>query len=227
MAWTFIAGFASYFKFFKLQPQKRRNLGAGHSARLQCNQYYPLWWIFHVPMRRYAARMGSMPRREQRERTAREQAEMQPGLDCEACGAITPASCFRYFADRIICAACESQNPQNRVRNVPRETFVACDILINFVQCHELRVQAMAADARTSLSPFVPIASGPTLRRLLAYLGATPEQLQAFDTALLAWGQGSVPITLQPGAKICCDWSASNRSCRMEIGDGSNTCHAS
>lgn len=142
-----------------------------------------------------------MPRREQRERKAREQSEMQPALDCEVCGAITPASSFRYFADRVICAACESQNPQNRVRNVPRETLVAREILINFVQRQGLRVQAMAADAHTSLSPFVPIASGPTLRRLLAYLGATPEQLKEFDTAFRAWGQGSIRITLEPGRK--------------------------
>jgi hypothetical protein len=73
--------------------------------------------------------------------------------------------------------------------------------MVNFIQRNELRVQAMAADGRTFLSPFIPIASGATLRRLLAYLGATPTQLADFDHAFRVWGQGSVRITLQPGRK--------------------------
>jgi hypothetical protein len=145
--------------------------------------------------------MGSMPRREERERKAREQAATQPALDCEACGAFTPATAFRYFSDRVICAACEKQNPQSRVRNVPRETLAPREIMVNFIQRNDLQVQAMAADGRTSLSPFVPIASGATLRRLLAYLGATPEQLADFDHAFCVWGQGSVRITLQPSRR--------------------------
>jgi hypothetical protein len=47
--------------------------------------------------------MGSMPRREERERQARERAAMQPALDCEACGALTPTARFRFFGDRLIC----------------------------------------------------------------------------------------------------------------------------
>jgi hypothetical protein len=145
--------------------------------------------------------MGSMPRREERERKARQQATVQPAPDCEACGALTPGAAFRYFSDRVICPACEKQNPQNRVRNVPREALAPREIMVNFVERNQLRVQAMAADGRTSLSPFIPIASGATLRRLLAYLGATPQQLGDFDHAFRVWGQGSVRITLQPSRR--------------------------
>jgi hypothetical protein len=31
----------------------------------------------------------------------------QPALDCETCGALTPAARFRYFSDRLICEACD------------------------------------------------------------------------------------------------------------------------
>src|ERR1700760_4796016 len=32
-----------------------------------------------------------------------------------------PASRFRYYGDRLICEACDGQNPQSRVRSIPRE----------------------------------------------------------------------------------------------------------
>ncbi|HEX6771827.1 MAG TPA: hypothetical protein VF126_07360 [Acidobacteriaceae bacterium] len=142
-----------------------------------------------------------MPRREEWERKARQQAAVQPALDCEACGALTSGSAFRYFSDRVICAACERQNPQSRVRNVPREALAPREIMVNFIQRNELRVQATAADGRTSLSPFIPIASGATLRRLLAYLGATPQQLGDFDHAFRVWGHGTTQIALLPGRR--------------------------
>jgi hypothetical protein len=77
--------------------------------------------------------MGSMPRREERERKARERAAMQPALDCEACGALTSASRFRYFNDRLICEACEHQNLQGRVRSVSRVLLVPRTVCINFI----------------------------------------------------------------------------------------------
>jgi hypothetical protein len=43
--------------------------------------------------------------------------------------------------------------------------------------------------------------SAATLRRLLAYLGATPEQIAQFDSSHQRWGQGTVQITLQPCRK--------------------------
>src|SRR5690348_4396175 len=145
-----------------------------------------------------------MPRREERERKARERAALQPALDCKACGALTPAAAFRYLGDRVICAACERQNPQSRVRNISCEVLAAREIMVNFVHCTDLRVRAMAADARTSLGPLIPIADGLTLRRLLAYLGATRDELEAFDTSFRAWGQGSVRITCNLAEKTCC-----------------------
>jgi hypothetical protein len=39
----------------------------------------------------------------------------------------------------------------------------------------------------------VPIQTAATLRRLLAYLGATPEQLADFDSSHRRWGQGHCP----------------------------------
>jgi hypothetical protein len=40
-----------------------------------------------------------------------------------------------------------------------------------------------------------------TLRRLLVYLGARPEQLADFDSALQRSGQGTVKLTIQPSRK--------------------------
>jgi hypothetical protein len=51
------------------------------------------------------------------------------------------------------------------------------------------------------LGPHVPVASPYTLRRLLAYLGATPAQLRDVDSCLQSHGQGNVRITLQLGRK--------------------------
>ena len=51
------------------------------------------------------------------------------------------------------------------------------------------------------LGPQLRIQSAATLRRLLAYLGGTPEQLADFENCHRRWGQGTVLITLQPGRK--------------------------
>jgi hypothetical protein len=162
---------------------------------------YSLRSFFHLSARRYPPRMGSYPRKEKAEREARERAAMQPALDCQACGALTPGARFRYCGDRVICEACNQQNPQSRVRTVQRELIAPRDICLNFIQRNGYRVQAMAADHRTSLGPFVPVQSAETLRRLLDYLGATPAQLADFDSVVGRWGQGTVKFTLQPGRK--------------------------
>jgi hypothetical protein len=44
-----------------------------------------------------------MPRREERERQARERAAMQAALDREARGALTPTARIRFFSDSLIC----------------------------------------------------------------------------------------------------------------------------
>ena len=132
---------------------------------------------------------------------ARERADTVPVLDCQSCGGLTPGERFRYFADQIICEACDERNPQSRRRMVPRGVLQPRDICVNFVNNKGIGVQAMAVDCRTMLGPQLRIQSAATLRRLLAYLGATPEQLAAFDSSHRRWGQGTVLITLQPCRK--------------------------
>jgi hypothetical protein len=145
--------------------------------------------------------MGSYPRREKAERKARERADTVPVLDCEACGALTPGERFRYFADQIVCEACDERNPQSRRRLVPRALLQPRNVMVNFVEGRTLAAQVMALDHRTMLGPQLRIQSATTLRRLLAYLGATPEQLADFDSSHRRWGQGTVQITFQPGRK--------------------------
>ena len=98
-------------------------------------------------------------------------------------------------------AAHAVRNPQSRRRLVPRALLQPRDICVNFVDNKGLAVQAMALDCRTMLGPQLRIQSAETLRRLLAYLGATPEQLADFDSSHRRWGQGTVQITLQPCRK--------------------------
>ena len=59
----------------------------------------------------------------------------------------------------------------------------------------------MSIDHRSMLGPQLRIQSADTLRRLLTYLGATPERLADFDNCHRRWGQGTVQITLQPCRK--------------------------
>lgn len=75
------------------------------------------------------------------------------------------------------------------------------DIFLNFIQRSCYTVQAVAADHGTLLGPFVTVQSAETLRRLLAYLGATAAQLADFDSVVRRVGQGTVRFTLQPCRK--------------------------
>lgn len=77
----------------------------------------------------------------------------------------------------------------------------ARDINVNFIPRNGYSVQAMDLDCRTMLGPYVRVENAKTLRRLLAYLGATPEQLADFDSCQRRWGQGTVEITLLPGRR--------------------------
>ena len=98
--------------------------------------------------------------------------------------------------------ACDERNPQSRRHLVPRALLQPRTICVNFVEGRALAAQAMALNHRTMLGPQLRIQSAETLRRLLAYLGATPEQLADFDNnSHRRWGQGTVQITLQPGRK--------------------------
>lgn len=51
------------------------------------------------------------------------------------------------------------------------------------------------------VGPYVKVQSVDTLRRMLAYLGASPEQIEDFNRSYRRWGQGTVRITLEPGRK--------------------------
>jgi hypothetical protein len=164
-------------------------------------QALPLAVVFPRTTAGYRPDMGSYPRREKAEREARARADTVPALDCQSCGALTPGERFRYYADQVVCEGCDERNPQSRRRLVPQALLQPRNILVNFVEGRSLAAQAMALDHRTMLGPQLRIKSAATLRRLLAYLGATPEQLAEFDDSHRRWGQGTVQITLQPGRK--------------------------
>lgn len=81
-------------------------------------------------------------------------------------------------------------------------------IHLNFIDRKGLQVQAIALDCRTMLGSSVPVASVDTLRRMLVYLGSTPEQLAAFDQSYRRCGQGTARITLQsPVVGTCCGYA--------------------
>ena len=52
------------------------------------------------------------------EQKACERADTVPVLDCQSCGGLTPGERFRYYADQIVCEACEERNPQSRWRTL-------------------------------------------------------------------------------------------------------------
>jgi hypothetical protein len=59
----------------------------------------------------------------------------------------------------------------------------------------------MHLDHRTMLGPRVKVKSVETLRKLLAYLGASSAQLAEFDDCRQRWRQRTAQITLAPGRK--------------------------
>jgi hypothetical protein len=61
----------------------------------------------------------------------------------------------------------------------------------------------MALDCRTMLGPQLRIHSAETLRRLLAYLGGTPEQLAAFDSSHRRWVKVLSRSHFSRAARIC------------------------
>jgi hypothetical protein len=130
-----------------------------------------------------------MRRREEHERKARERVAVQFALDCEVCGALTPASRFRYFGDRLICEACEHQNPQTRVRSVSRDWLMPRTVLVNFIPGDGVDIQAMHMDHRTMLGPHVRVQRSETFTvirttRNSVPSNTTPSRLP--DTALPA-----------------------------------------
>ena len=74
---------------------------------------------FPSPAAVYLPQHGSYPRREKAEQKARERADTVPALECQSCGALTPGERFRYYADQIVCEACDERNPRSRQRLTP------------------------------------------------------------------------------------------------------------
>jgi hypothetical protein len=75
------------------------------------------------------------------------------------------------------------------------------DIFVRFITADGCSVQAVDLNLDRTLGPRVPVTSPEVLRRLLAYLGAMPEALKAFDKCRKSLGRGNVRITLEPGRK--------------------------
>ena len=71
---------------------------------------------------------------------------------------------------------------------VPRACLQPRDICVNFVGGRSLAAQAIALDRRTMLGPQLRIQSAETLRRLLAYLGATPSSWPTSTTTPIGDG---------------------------------------
>ena len=86
-----------------------------------------------------------------------------------------------------------AESTQSRRRLVPRALFQPRNILANFAESRTVAAQAMALDHCTMLGPQLRIQSATTLRRLLAYFGAMPEQLSDYDNCHRRWGQGHCP----------------------------------
>jgi hypothetical protein len=125
-----------------------------------------------------------------------------PAIDCQACGAITSGD--RYICERIVCETCGEQNPRSRRRMVPRAWLQPRDIHVNFLPRDGYSVQAMDLDCRTMLGPYVTVQSKETLRSLLVYLGATPEQLADFDQCIRSWARARRGSRSSLAARTCC-----------------------
>ena len=176
---------------------------------------YKLRRLFQLRLRSIFGGMGSYPRRKKAVQKARERADTVPVLDCQACGALTPGERFRYYADQIVCDACDERNPQSRRRLVPRALLQPRSILVNFVAGSSLAAQAMALDHRTVLGPQLKIQRAATLRRLLTYLGATPEQLADFDHCHRRWVKAMFRSRFSRAARICCARTICHAPCLL------------
>jgi hypothetical protein len=89
----------------------------------------------------------------------------------------------------------------SRIRDSGSGSFISLPLLDRESISSTAPRPLMHADCRTMLCPYVKVQSAETLHRLLAYLGATPAQLAAFDEQRNRWGQGTAHVTLAPGRK--------------------------
>ena len=104
---------------------------------------------------------GIVSEREKAEQKARERADTVPALDCRHV-ARSHLKRFRYYADQIVCDACDERNPQSHRRLVPRALLQPRSICVNFVDCRRL--------AGTSHGPRPTVSSGRLTRASATYL---------------------------------------------------------
>jgi hypothetical protein len=85
-------------------------------------------------------------------------------------------------------------------------------ILVNFQLRRAWSVHCIAEDCKTSISPFIQVASQETLIRLLRYVGAGDAEIEEAETDIRRWSRGGIHITLAPGRKnllkIRAPWNA-------------------
>ena len=77
-------------------------------------------------------------------------------------------------------------------------------ILVNFIHYKYVwRFHCMAEDARTLISPFVPVENLDALRQLLLAAGADEEAMEEFEKNTTEWSHGCVWMDVDAaGAKL-------------------------
>lgn len=134
-------------------------------------------------------------------------------LVCWRCGGRASPAHYTYTDGGVVCGICQEKNPLANLRRLPLDVVNATwEIILCFIPRHGYNVHALHVDCTTVLGPWVAVASDETLLRLMAYLGATPEQLAAHQRDQKAWGQGSSNMRLLPHRKnlLKIDWGKLN-----------------
>lgn len=123
-------------------------------------------------------------------------------IDRTACGVPIQSHQFQLEAGQVVCFKCRAIIRDPRPREMQQEQASWPRILVCFTSSRKgYAAHGLALDCTTALGPWVKVESAQTLRKLLAYLGATGPELDVFDRKLRGWGQGSAEITLAPGRK--------------------------
>ena len=73
--------------------------------------------------------------------------------------------------------------------------------MVNFMLRDCWLVHCVSDDARTPVSPILPVSDQPTLIRLLRYVGCNRCGMDEVHDRIRQWSRGSVFISLTPGRK--------------------------
>jgi hypothetical protein len=76
----------------------------------------------------------------------------------------------------------------------PGGTLLPVRVIVNFQHRKGWNIHTMAEDCRTPLGPYRDVASEQTLRRLFAFLGATPAALEEAARDIKRWSRGGIHI---------------------------------